>query len=178
MNQVYEFVLIATGADPQDDAFEDRLINAGCDDATISFQRGLVILDFARRARNIEHALVSAVADVRRSGATVRGIEPSDLVSLAEIARRANMTRAAISNYFGGLRASGFPPPVDLVTTESPLWSWAEVAAWLQARERIDDATLDAARLIAAVSARLAPEKDMEAEVRLAEAEADCEIAA
>jgi hypothetical protein len=178
MSTLFEFVLVATGLDPNDDAFEDRLVNAGCDDATISFQRGLILLDFARHVDDMELALVSALANVRDAGAYVRGIEPSDLVSLAEIARRANMTRAAISNYFAGLRSADFPLPRARVTTDSPLWSWAEVAEWLYERERVDLATVEAAKLIAAVTAKLAPGPDEVCEQRLASAEARIGIAA
>lgn len=160
MIRLYEFVLIATGLDPEDDAFEDRLLNAGCDDATISYQRGLIMLDFARRSLSMERALTSSIANVQSSGAILRGVEPSDFVSLSEIARRANMTRAAISHYFAGTRASDFPLPITRVTTDSPLWSWAEVAEWLFHRDRVDQETVEAAKLIAALNASFLPDPD------------------
>jgi hypothetical protein len=178
MTRLYEFVLIATGLNPEDDAFEDRLLNAGCDDATISYQRGLILLDFARRSVSMERALMSSVADVSSSGAILRGVEPSDFVSLSEIARRANMTRAAISHYFAGTRASDFPLPLARVTTDSPLWSWAEVAEWLHRRDRVDQETLDTARLIAALNASYAPDPDPGSVERLAVAAADQTCAA
>jgi hypothetical protein len=178
MSTLFEFVLIATGLDPEDDSFENRFIDAGCDDATISYQRGLILLDFARRANSMEVAIVSALENVRRAGASVRGIEPSDQVTLAEIARRAGMTRAAISNYFAGLRSSDFPLPRDRVTTDNPIWSWSEVAQWLYERERVDLVTVKAAKLIAAVSARLTPGGDEECEEKLVSAEAELGIAA
>jgi hypothetical protein len=178
MSTLFEFVLIATGLDPEDDSFENRFIDAGCDDATISYQRGLILLDFARRANSMEVAIVSALENVRRAGASVRGIEPSDQVTLAEIARRAGMTRAAISNYFAGLRSSDFPLPRDRVTTDNPIWSWSEVAQWLYERERVDLVTVKAAKLIAAVSGRRTPGGDEECEEKLVSAEAELGIAA
>jgi len=43
--------------------------------------------------------------DEEHFGATVERIEPDHLVSLADIARRAGLTRAAISLYAKGMRA-------------------------------------------------------------------------
>ena len=43
--KMYEFSIIASGLDPQADDFEARFYNAGCDDATISFQKGHIIVD-------------------------------------------------------------------------------------------------------------------------------------
>ena len=151
----YEFLVVAHGLDPDAGDFEDRLIEAGCDDATIAFQRGLILLDFSRAAPSFGEALWSAVRDVQESGATARRIEPDDLVSLADIARRAEMTRAAISNYFAGLRGEGFPVPIAKVATENPLWSWFEVAAWLHGRDRLSHEAMAQARLIAVMNERL-----------------------
>jgi transcriptional regulator with XRE-family HTH domain len=152
----YEFVIVASGLDHASVALENRLVSAGCSDATVSFQRRMIIFDFCRGAPSFEAAIVSGMRDVEKSGAIVRGIEPGDLVSLAEIARRSNLTRSAISNYFSGVRSSDFPTPMTHVTTESPLWSWAEVAQWLHGKERVGSEMVDAARVIAALNADLA----------------------
>jgi hypothetical protein len=153
MTKLYEFSILAIGVDHEAHNFEDRFVKAGCDDATISFQRGMILLDFARRASNFQQALVSAISNVQMAGAKIRGVEPSDLVTLAEIARRTKMTRAAISNYFAGTRGMNFPLPVDRVMTESPVWSWAEVAVWLHERERLSEDAVIAAKLIAEANA-------------------------
>ena len=42
----YSFAIVASGLDPEADNFEDRFFEAGCSDATISFQKGLIILEF------------------------------------------------------------------------------------------------------------------------------------
>ncbi|RYY26085.1 MAG: hypothetical protein EOP62_11430 [Sphingomonadales bacterium] len=153
MTNLYEFSILAVGVNHEAHDFEDRFVEAGCDDATISFQRGVILLDFARRASSFQEALVSAIGNVQETGARIRGVEPSNLVTLAEIARRAKMTRAAISNYFAGTRGTNFPLPVDRVMTDSPVWSWAEVAVWLHERERLDEDQVIAARLIAEANA-------------------------
>lgn len=98
----------------------------------------MLVLDFAREGRSFSHAIVSALSDVRRAGATVERIEPDPLVSLSEIAKRAGLTKAAISNYAHGHREGMFPGPVARVTTDSPLWDWVEVARWLRRRDKID----------------------------------------
>ncbi len=128
----FEFTIVASGIDPEAENFEDTFFEAGCDDATIAFQRGALILEFAREAKSFIHALASAVRDVGKAGATVERIEPDPLVSLSEIAQRSGLTRAAISQYALGHRGEGFPAPVVRVMSESPLWDWLQVARWMR----------------------------------------------
>ena len=127
----HSLTIIASGLDDLGDAFADCFFEAGCDDATVSIQKGLFVLEFDREARTFTHALVTAMRDVTRAGATIERVEPDYLVSAAEIAKRSELGRAAISLYAKGERGRGFPAPVVRVTSESPLYDWAEVAAWL-----------------------------------------------
>lgn len=136
--ETYEFSIVASGSDPNAEDFENAFFAAGCDDATIAYQRGVLVLDFAREARSFSHAIFSALSDVRKAGATVERIEPDPLVSLSEIARRAGLTKAAISNYAHGHREETFPGPIARVTTDSPLWDWVAVARWLRRRDKVD----------------------------------------
>lgn len=129
--RAYEFSIIASGLDPTADDFESHFYDAGCDDATISFQKGHIIVDFAREAGTMDAAVASAVAAVRAAGAVVERVEPDPLVNLSEIASRSGMTRAAISQYAKGQRGRDFPAPVAKVTSDRPLWDWAVVARWL-----------------------------------------------
>jgi hypothetical protein len=133
----YQFTIIASGLDPEAEDFEDRFFEAGCDDATISVQKGAIIVEFSREAKSFPHALVSAFVNVQRAGAKVVHFEPDHLVNLSEIAQRADMSRAAISLFAKGERARDFPAPVAKVTTESPLWDWVEVARWMYRRRTI-----------------------------------------
>lgn len=135
--KTYEFSIIASGLDPEADDFETRFYKAGCDDATISFQRGHVIADFSRKAKTVEIAVSSAVEAVKAAGARVDRVEPDPLVSLAEIAGRTGMSRAAMTQYSKGQRGKGFPAPVAKVTSDSPLWDWAAVAKWLFDRKKV-----------------------------------------
>jgi len=134
---IYAFTIIASGLDTETDDFEEKFLEAGCDDATISIQKGAIVLEFTREARNFAHALVSAVKSVRAAGAKVEHIEPDYLVSLSEIASRAEVSKASISLYAKGQRAEGFPAPVARITTESPLWDWFEVARWMYRRKSL-----------------------------------------
>ena len=77
----FAFSIVASGLDPQADDFEDRFWEAGCDDATISFRKGRIIVEFKREAKDFVHAILSAYADVRKAGAKVERFEPDDLVS-------------------------------------------------------------------------------------------------
>lgn len=94
--KTYEFSVIASGLDPQAEDFEARFYNAGCDDATISFQKGHIIVDFSREADSVAGAICSAVECVEKAGAHVDRIEPDPLVSLADIAARAGLSLSLI----------------------------------------------------------------------------------
>jgi hypothetical protein len=145
--KTHEFCIVASGLDPEAEDFETRFFGAGCDDATVSFQRGHIIVDFAREAESLEDAIASAIESVRKAGAKVMRVEPDPLVSLSDMATRAGMTRAAMSHYFKGTRAKDFPVPVAKVTSESPLWDWATVARWMFKNNKLDRETAIAAQI-------------------------------
>lgn len=77
--KTYEFSIIASGLDQQSEDFDSRFYNAGCDDATVSFQKGHIIVDFARDAESIDDAIASAVECVIAAGATVERVEPAEI---------------------------------------------------------------------------------------------------
>lgn len=151
----YEFTIIAHGLDHQAEDFEARFYDGGCDDALVSFQKGHILIDFAREADSLEEAIASAIENVRQIGATVDRVEPDPLVSLSDIAARSEMSRAAITHYFQGKRGDGFPAPTARVTTSSPLWDWSEVSLWLYKHERVDKTVATNAAIIAAANVAL-----------------------
>src|ERR1700675_2404183 len=106
--KTHEFAIIASGLDPEADDFEDRFYEAGCDDATVSYQKGAIILEFAREAQTFAKALISAFSNVQQAGAKIERVEPDYLVSLSDIAMRSGLSRAAISLYSKGERSEGF----------------------------------------------------------------------
>lgn len=146
--KTFSFTIIASGVSPDASDFEDRFFEAGCDDATITYQKGAIILEFDREAKNLSHALSSAIQNVETAGARVEHFEPDHLVNLTDIAVRAGVTRAAASMYAKGLRGKDFPAPVARVTTESALWDWVDVARWLFRHRRIPLETVLRARLV------------------------------
>jgi hypothetical protein len=153
--KTYEFSIIASGLDPEANDFEARFFDAGCDDATVSFQKGLIILDFAREAESFEQALESAVRNVEAAGARVDRIEPDTLVNLTDIAKRVNLTRASIHHYATGQRAEGFPAPAVRVTSDAALYDWAEVSEWFFSRGVVDEEVCVEARLVREMNAEL-----------------------
>lgn len=158
--KTFEFTIVASGLDHEDDHFEDVFFEAGCDDATIAVARGAIIIQFARQADGLYSAIESAVADVKKTGASVDRVEPDYLVSLSEIAERANLTRAAVSLYAKGERGKDFPHPVARVTTESPLWDWTDVAEWLFVRKQIAEDVVSEAKAIRETNAALEEEHE------------------
>lgn len=148
MKRFHEFTIIASGLDPSAEDFEDRFFKAGCSDATISLQKGSVIVEFSREAQTFSSALISACADVLRTGAKIDRIEPDHLVSLSDIAKRSGLSRAAISLYTTGSRSTGFPTPVARVTSESPLWDWVDVSRWMYHQQKVTQETVLEARMV------------------------------
>lgn len=143
--KTHKFAVVASGADPADENLESRLLKAGCGDATISFHKGLLILQFSRQAKTFAHAIISAFEDVHKAGAHVERFEPDCFVSLTEIAERTGMSKAAISLYWKGERGTGFPAPKIRITSESPLWDWVDVSQWMHANAKLSrDAVLEA----------------------------------
>jgi len=79
----YEFQIFCRGVDISDDSFLDRLYEAGCDDALVSFKDGYVCLNFSRSSESAEEAVLSAIRDFAHSavGGSVERVEPDDLAS-------------------------------------------------------------------------------------------------
>jgi hypothetical protein len=135
--KTFEFSIIASGLDPEADDFESRFFDSGCDDGTVSFQKGRIIVDFAREAASVDEAISSAISNVLATGAAVERVEPDPLVSLSDIASRSHLSRAAVSHYALGQRQGGFPAPRLRVTSSSPLWQWPDVADWLFRHDKL-----------------------------------------
>ena len=132
--QEYDFALIVGGVTELTPRVEDALFNAGCDDATLSIQYGLLFMEFSRSAGSIKEAIISAIGDVQRSGLPVRVLRVDDcnLVTASEIARRIGRSRQLVHQYINGVRGpGGFPPPYCHITENSPLWAWCAVSFWL-----------------------------------------------
>ena len=135
---MYSFTFVVGDADAQSEDFEDRFFEAGCDDATLSLMHGAVAVCFDREASCYKDAVMSAYEDVLSTNSRLLRFEPDFLVSAAEIANRAGLSRAAVSLYEKGERGSNFPKPYARITTASPLWDWVEVSRWLCVNQKLD----------------------------------------
>ena len=84
---------------PDEEALLDALHEAGCDDAVVGLGRpGSVGLAFIRAGRDPEAVIVEAVGQAAAAlpaGAELREVRP-DLVSLADVAARLQVTRQAL----------------------------------------------------------------------------------
>lgn len=83
---VREFTVVLDRA-PTGDEF-DALFEAGLDDTTPEIDDGRGYLHVAREASSLAGALSSVVADARRAGFDVVGVQTEDLVPLKTVAAR------------------------------------------------------------------------------------------
>ena len=131
----HHFVFWLQGIEDITDELEDRLFEAGCDDALIGSFNSHVFLEFDRDAPNAASAVASALKDVAKAGIGVAGIRGEHLVTASEIARRTGRSRASISQLIQGERGpGGFPPPRN-VSGGTHTWDWFDVEAWFARHE-------------------------------------------
>lgn len=118
----FEFdLVVALPADaPEEGVLLDALFEAGCDDGVIGVgSAGLLGLSFTRPGMDAEAVIAATVDQVLSAlpaGARLREVKP-DLVSLADVAARLQVTRQALQKRdmpppsLGGLyRAAEMPP--------------------------------------------------------------------
>ena len=168
MMPTHTFTLLLSGVDLDVLGVEDRLFEAGCDDATFGTRGGTPFAEFDREAPSFVKAVISAMSDLENAipGLTVMRIEPDDLVSIASIAKRTGRTNESVRLLVEGQRGrGGFPRPVAIVDKRTRLWSWIEVADWFHAnpsnarrrasQEPNDESGTDSARFVAAMNGLL-----------------------
>ena len=136
----HNFVLVLIGVAEPDERLEDALYEAGCSDAILAFRNGVAYLEFDREAESFESAVLSAVRDVERANHQLRvsHVEPDDLVSASEIARRLECSREYVRLLTRGERGGGdFPSPLSGVAGTTFLWSWVDVVQWSCAHSKL-----------------------------------------
>ena len=72
---IYQFTVVLAGQDVMTVDMADALYAAGCDDGHPWSSEGVAAVTFDREADCLESAIRSAVADVQRTGYTVRRVE-------------------------------------------------------------------------------------------------------
>lgn len=130
----HDFALVVGGVPELTMEVEDALFEAGCDDATLSIQYGLLYMEFSRKTRSLKDALISAIRDVQKAGvgAVVLRVDECNLVTASDIARRMGRSRQLVHQYMTGERGPGaFPPPECHLADRAPLWAWCAVSCWL-----------------------------------------------
>lgn len=142
---LYHFTILIRDAKANTENLEDRLFEAGCDDALLCFSNQSVYLEFDREAPSAQIAIQSALENIRQAGFSDLVVQESGVSSLSEIATRSGLSRAALSNYANGKRAQGFPAPVYGVASGSALYSWREVAHWLYQHQQLSATQLEVA---------------------------------
>ena len=131
----YHFILNfdLPGRDDDPERHLDALFAAGCDDALPGTgQKGMIGLDFTRRAGSAEDALRSAIDNVLTAIAGARLVQAGpDLVGLTDMAEIFGFSRQNMRKYATGQSGAreGFPAPA--VLNQTNLWHLAEVVAWL-----------------------------------------------
>jgi hypothetical protein len=73
--QTQEFTLILMGGTELTDQLLGRLLEAGCDDASLWSEGDTVCLTFSREAESLGDAIGSAVKDVMRAGLGVARVD-------------------------------------------------------------------------------------------------------
>ncbi|MBS0967404.1 DNA-binding protein [Nissabacter archeti] len=154
---VYHFSLTLAGVTSATPNLEQHLFEQGCDDALVCAYNQTVYLEFDREAKDFSSALLSAVRDCEAAPLQARVVAAdADLVGLSDIAELTGMTRQAIALLKEGKRGTGnFPSPVQRVKGTSPLWRWADVAAWLADQQRLPPEMAENARQLAALNLAL-----------------------
>lgn len=165
----YNFLFVLSGISAPTENFEDRLFEAGCDDATLSFRNRIAFLEFDREAPSFKEAVISAIKQVETidKAIVVERVEPDDLVTAAEIARRINKTREYVRLLIEGERGAGnFPVPLSGMVSKSLIWSWLKVAQWLRENRIVEEEEFQIAQDIADINNTLFYRSDLEAPER------------
>ena len=159
----HDFALLVGGIPELTEEVENCLFEAGCDDATAGFFRGLLTLDFSRGAPSLQEAVLSAVQDVRSAGipgAEVLRVDSCNLVTASEIARKIGRSRQLVHQYINGDRGpGGFPPPECHLKEDRPLWAWCAVSAWLAEHQFLRPEVSHQAEVIEAINRTLAADR-------------------
>jgi hypothetical protein len=115
-----------------DEAQADALYGVFHDGSVMTGSQSTEI-EFTREADGWAEAIVSAIQDVESvPGLRVTGVGQEDLVSMLDIAHRAQRSREAVRLWAAGKRGpGGFPAPTWRSPSGERFWSWPDVAWWV-----------------------------------------------
>lgn len=175
--QEFDFSLILSGPTDITSEIEDGLFEAGCDDATLSLQFGVLCLEFSRSADSLKEAILTAIRNVRQAGigADVVRVDECNLVTMAEIGRRWGRSRQMVHQYMTGQRGpGGFPAPVCNLSHGKPLWQWCAVTHWLVENDLMRAETLEQAEVVETINTTLEMARQRVRNPELAQEVFDC----
>lgn len=138
--------------DPLDEADADRLYDAFDEEIGVETGPKGHWVGFEREGESFLESVLAAVAELLALGFEPVAIE-DELVSIADIAERTGRSRQSVSMLVDGRRGRGDFPPAAAGNVRSPLWHWADVAAWFENDRPGADQRL---KTIAAVNGALA----------------------
>ena len=119
---------------PQD--AEEALMSDGR--FAVSRRCGRTVIEGEDSAADAVAAAKAMAEHLRLSRVSIRSVMP-ELVTMADIHRRAGVSKQAVSKWVNNPRDNDFPEPY-CFTDSSPLWLWQLVNEWLRAKgHRHDD---------------------------------------
>ena len=152
----YEFTLVLANIHDFDEQLVNRIFEVGCDDASLLTRNGVVYLDFDREAASFSEAVWSAIRQVEsiaQPKIRVDSIQPDDLVTVSEIARRIQKSREYVRLLINGERGTGnFPLPISGMSQKSMIWSWLRVSQWLFKHDLVSEEQVAIAQEIADIN--------------------------
>jgi hypothetical protein len=121
---------------PLTSQLEDRLLENF--DCTISTHDGLTLVTTSAFGHELPMVARSNYMEMESLGVQALRLEP-DLVSRADIAKRARVTPQAVGLWTSGNRRRTEPFPAPFTSKGGGLWLWSEVNEWLKAHGQTHD---------------------------------------
>jgi predicted DNA-binding transcriptional regulator AlpA len=141
--------------DAVSDEDADRLYDAFDEEIAVEDGPSGHFVGFEREAETFLDAVLEALGRVIELGFEPLAVE-DELVSMADIAGRTGRSRQSVSMLVSGQRGpGGFPRPA-AGNVRSPLWHWADVAAWLESNEDASVTVDDRIWTLASINGALA----------------------
>ncbi|MCA1767123.1 MAG: hypothetical protein LC639_02685, partial [Idiomarina sp.] len=94
----YNFSLVLNGVSSRTPLLDNKLYQAGCDDALVCFYGSTVYLQFDREAESFQQAVLSAIQQVESlDGCSVSSVDAGGYVGISDIAEYSGLTKQSIS---------------------------------------------------------------------------------
>lgn len=148
----YHVTLTIAGDHTESADFEDKLFEAGCDDATICYNGKTAYIEFDRESDTAHQAVATAIDNIESAGYKVAHSDQAGYVTLSAVAYLSGTPIKTIRAYANGDRGkrlnSEFPAPHFGLSSGSVVYYWPEVAEWLVNNNKLDASFLEVAKAI------------------------------